>query len=52
VAESNQELDGNPQLVNESPEEEGWVCKLKNVDASELDDLMEEKDYRVYVASL
>ena len=52
VCEANQELDGNPQLVNDSPEEDGWVCKLKDVDASELDDLMEEKEYRAFVASL
>ncbi|HBM15242.1 MAG TPA: glycine cleavage system protein GcvH [Lentisphaeria bacterium] len=52
VEAANQELEGNPQLVNESPEEEGWVCKLKGVDASELDDLMDEKEYRDYVELL
>lgn len=52
VCEVNQELDSNPQLVNDSPEEDGWICKLKDVDASELDDLMDEPEYRAFVSSL
>ncbi len=52
ICEINQELENNPALVNESPEEEGWICKVKDVDSSELDDLMEESEYRAYVEAL
>lgn len=52
ISAANQELESNPQLVNDSPEEDGWICKMKNVDASELDGLMDEKEYRVFVATL
>jgi len=52
IYEVNQELENNPALVNESAEEEGWICKVKDVDSSELDDLMEESEYRAYVETL
>jgi len=52
ICEVNQELEDNPALVNESPEEEGWICKIKNIDSSELDDLMEESKYLAYVKTL
>jgi len=52
ICEVNQELEDNPALVNESPEEEGWICKVKDVDSAELDDLMEESEYRAYVKTL
>jgi glycine cleavage system H protein len=28
VASSNQELEDNPELINESPYERGWICKI------------------------
>lgn len=52
ICEVNKELEDNPALVNESPEEEGWICKVKDVDSSELDDLMDEKEYRAYVKNI
>ncbi len=52
VSAANQELDANPQLVNDSPEEEGWICKIKDIDASELDGLMDETEYKAFVATL
>ncbi|MEI6055054.1 MAG: glycine cleavage system protein GcvH [Lentisphaerota bacterium] len=52
VCDANKELDANPQLVNDSPEEDAWICKMKDVDASELDGLMDEKEYRAFVATL
>ena len=52
ISEVNQELEANPALVNESPEEEGWICKVEEVDSSELDALMDETEYRAYVETL
>jgi len=52
VSATNQELDANPQLVNDSPEQDAWICKLKDIDASELDGLMDETEYRAFVATL
>jgi glycine cleavage system H protein len=28
VASSNQELEDTPELINESPYEKGWICKI------------------------
>ena len=45
IIEVNEDLDGKPDLVNESPEEKGWLIKIKLTDPSEYDDLMEKEDY-------
>ncbi len=52
ICEVNQDLNNSPELVNNSPEDEGWICKVKDVDLSELDSLMEENEYRTYVETL
>ena len=39
ITEVNEELEDNPQLVNESAEAKGWVCKIETEDASVLDAL-------------
>ena len=48
----NETLVDDPSLVNESPEDKGWICKLTNFDSSELDDMMDEDDYLEYVSGL
>jgi glycine cleavage system H protein len=40
ITEANEELEWEPQLVNESPYDEGWLVKVSMPDASELDNLM------------
>lgn len=52
VVETNGSLDENPQTVNEAPEAEGWLMKLKIADASEIDGLMDEAAYRDFIATL
>jgi glycine cleavage system H protein len=50
VTEANGELVDNPGLVNEDAEGDGWFFKLKIADASELDDLMDEAEYKDFIA--
>jgi glycine cleavage system H protein len=38
-----------PTLVNESPYEKGWIIKIKIIDPSELDDLMDAAAYEALV---
>jgi glycine cleavage system H protein len=45
----NEALVDEPYLINESPEDKGWICKLQDFDSSELDDMMDEDDYLAYV---
>ena len=40
VAEVNEELEWEPNLVNESPYDEGWLVKIEMSDAAGLDNLM------------
>lgn len=52
VAEVNGELENAPELVNESAEEKGWICKLDGVDAAELGALMDAAAYAEYLKGL
>ena len=52
VSVVNDALAGEPELINESPEDKGWICRLTNFDSSELDDMMNEDDYLKYVETL
>ena len=52
VSQVNEVLADEPGLINESPEEKGWLCRLVNFDSSELDDMMNEDAYRKYLRKL
>jgi len=52
IVSVNRILTDRPELVNESPEEDGWICKLEHVDEGELENLMTEAEYRQMVSSL
>jgi glycine cleavage system H protein len=45
VTEVNEDLDDAPEIINESPEDKGWICKLSDFDTSELDSLMTAEEY-------
>ncbi len=49
VIEVNGELVNNPQWINESPFEKGWIAKIKVKNPAELDNLMDEAAYNEYV---
>ena len=52
VSQVNEALVDEPGLINESPEEKGWLCRLINFDSSELDDMMNEDAYHKYLRKL
>ena len=52
VSVVNDSLAGEPELINESPEDKGWICKLTNFDSSKLDDMMNEDAYLKYIETL
>ena len=49
VLEVNEELEAHPELVNEDPYGKGWMVRIRLIDPSELDSLM---DAAAYEASL
>jgi glycine cleavage system H protein len=52
VTEINSGLEAQPGTINEDPEGSGWFMKVKLADPSELAGLMNEADYKVYLASI
>ena len=46
VLEFNSALDDNPELVNESPYEEGWIVKMEISNLDEISDLLDSKAYK------
>jgi glycine cleavage system H protein len=52
VVEANGALADDPALVNTAPETDGWFFKLTLSDPAELDALMDEAAYKIFVASL
>ena len=52
VSEVNETLDDAPEQVNEDPEGDGWIFKLKPSDSSELEGLMNDDAYQALIESL
>ena len=52
IVEVNEELTDSPELVNESPTDEGWFCKIQMSETSEFDALMNEQQYEDYTSNL
>ena len=51
VVEINESLADSPELVNDSPYEEGWMIKVEVSDSSEIERLMDASEYGVLVES-
>lgn len=47
VIEINQTLIDTPELLNESPYEEGWLVKVQAADETELENLMDAAAYAI-----
>ncbi|MCL2435601.1 MAG: glycine cleavage system protein GcvH [Lentimicrobiaceae bacterium] len=45
IVEFNEELEGNPGLVNSDPTGAGWIVKVKISDPAEFDELLTEEQY-------
>jgi glycine cleavage system H protein len=49
VVKANENLKDAPELINDSPYEQGWMLVVKLSDPSELDHLMNADDYVSYL---
>ena len=49
VAEVNDDLPDNPELINEDPYGDGWMVKVQIGDTADLDDLMSADEYRKFI---
>ena len=52
VTEVNEALADEPSLVNSAAMADGWFYKLKLADLGQLEGLMDEADYKEFVAGL
>lgn len=52
VVAVNESLTDAPEKVNEDPDGEGWIFKIKPADSSQLESLMDEAAYRSLLESL
>ena len=49
VLEFNEELEGEPELVNKDPYGKGWIVKIKISDETELDGLLNADAYKAMI---
>lgn len=50
ISEINEQLEDQPELVNDDPYGEGWMIKLEISNPDELDELMTAEDYKEITA--
>ena len=46
ITEINEALEDNPELINESPYENGWIIKMKIDDKEDYDKLLNAEEYQ------
>lgn len=51
IVEVNEALEDEPEVINDSPYDEGWICIVEITDASELDTLLSAGDYKAETES-
>lgn len=51
IIEFNEALEDEPEKVNSDPYGEGWMIKIKISDASQVDDLMSDQDYKALIGA-
>ncbi|HDP98101.1 MAG TPA: glycine cleavage system protein GcvH [bacterium] len=50
VVEINDLLQDKPELINQSPYDEGWMIKIRMSDTSELKSLMSPESYKKHIS--
>ncbi len=52
IVDINSELENSPELINEYPYEDGWICVIEMRDPTEVEDLLSPEEYAEYVKEL
>lgn len=50
ILEFNEELEDEPELVNNEPYEGGWMIKIEITDQSQIESLLSVEDYKKLIA--
>ena len=51
ITEMNENLEDNPELINDDPYGEGWIIKMKIKDSNELADLLGADEYKELIGA-
>ena len=46
IIDVNKKLDDSPEIINESPYDDGWIVKLELKDKSEINNLLDSNSYK------
>jgi glycine cleavage system H protein len=49
IVEFNEEIEGDPELVNKDPYGEGWIIKVKVENAADVEALLSADDYQAVI---
>jgi glycine cleavage system H protein len=49
IVEINDQLSTNPELINTSPYEKGWLCVIEIADISQIETLLSPEAYRDHI---
>jgi len=52
IVDVNSNLEENPELINQSPYEDGWIFKIKIEDEGDIDDTMDAGLYEEYLQGI
>ena len=52
VIEINENLNNQPELINSSPYDNGWIVKIKISDDSSLNNMMDESQYKKHLEEI
>ena len=52
VIEANDELEAQPELINQDCYSAGWICRLQITDVKSIESLMDSKQYEECLAGL
>ena len=50
IIETNQKIVDEPSIINTSPFNDGWIVKIKLTNKNELDELLNESDYKKLIS--
>ena len=51
ITEMNENLEDNPELINDDPYGDGWIIKMKINDSNELGDLLGADEYKEIIGA-
>ena len=49
VVEVNSGAESSPEVINQSPYQEGWLIKVKPINTGDYDDLLSPEDYESFI---